>query len=238
MNVDSIADGLAHAWRSGAPYHADFAQPPSEHDAYAIQDRVAAALGWFSEGRSSAWKAGGRDVLTAAPLPRVLASGSSWSRIGDALVIVEAEVSLRLARTPSSADDAGSCIGTMCASIEIVSTRLRDGIKAPAMWKLADQQLHASSVIGPEVPFVARDWAKQRGRIIVNGDAREFEGTHPNGDPAYPVAWLARHAADRGRPLGTGDLVMTGAWIIAEAKPGDSIEAQFDGVGAASVRIA
>ena len=238
MNLDSIAAGLANAWRTGAPYRADVSTVPSEHDAYAIQDRVADALGWFPEGRASAWKAGGRDVLTAAPLPRVLASGSSWTRTGEAIVIVEAEVSLRLGRTPTSLDDVESCIATMCASIEIVSTRLVDGTKAPPMWKLADQQLHACSIIGTEVPYAPRDWAKQRGRLIVNGTAREFRGTHPNGNPAYPVSWLARHAADRGRSLRAGDLVMTGAWLIAEAKPGDSVEAQFQDIGSASVRIA
>lgn len=237
MNLDSIAAGLANAWRTGAPYREDFSAVPTEHDAYAIQDRVGDALGWFPDGRARAWKAGGREVLTAAPLPRVLPSGSIWTRTGEAIIIVEAEVSLRLARTPSNADEIESCIGTMCASIEIVSTRLIDGTKAPPMWKLADQQLHACSIIGAEMPYVRRDWTKQRGRLIVNGTAREFQGTHPNGNPAYPVSWLARHAADRGRPLRAGDLVMTGAWLIAEATPGDSVEAQFQDIGSASVRI-
>ena len=236
--LDSIAEALANAWRTGTPYRADFAHPPSEVDAYAVQDRVGAMLQWFPGGRARAWKAGGRDVLTGAPLPRVLASGATWSRVGGGMIVVEAEVSLRLSRTPASPEDVAACIGSMCASIEIVGTRMVDGINAPPLWKLADQQLHACSIIGSEMPYAARDWQRQRGRLVVNGVAREFEGTHPNGDPAFPVSWLARHVQSRGRPLHEGDLVMTGAWAIAEAKPGDHVEAQFDGIGACSVRIA
>ena len=236
--IDVIAEALASAWRTGTPYRANFAQPPSESEAYAIQDRVAAALRWFADDRPHAWKAGGRDVLTAAPLPRVLQSGATWSRIGEDIIVVEAEVSLRLARTPIAPEDVASCLGRMCASIEIVGTRMDDGINAPAPWKLADQQLHACSIVGAEIPYAPRDWQRQRGRLVVNGVVRDFEGTHPNGDPAFPLSWLARHAEARGRTLEAGDLVMTGAWVIAEAKPGDLVEAQFDGIGTCSVRVA
>ena len=236
--VESIIEALAGAWRTGTPYRADFAHPPSESQAYAIQDGVAAALRWFADGRAHAWKAGGRDVLTAAPLPRVLSSGATWSRVGEGIIVMEAEVSLRLARTPVTPGDVDSCIGHMCASIEIVGTRLCDGINAPAPWKLADQQLHACSIAGADIPYAARDWRRQRGRLVVNGVARDFEGTHPNGDPVFPLSWLARHAQGRGTPLQAGDLVMTGAWLIAEAKPGDLVEAHFDGIGTCSVRVA
>jgi 2-keto-4-pentenoate hydratase len=194
-------------------------------------------LGWFSGGAPRAWKAGGRDQLTAAPLPRVQTSGSEWSARGHSMLVVEAEVSVRLSQTPDPDGDVAACIGSMCASIEIVGTRMVDGLKAPPAWKLADQQLHAGSVMGEEIAFVARDWQRQRGAIAINGLTREFQGTHPNGNPAFPITWLARHAASRGCPLRAGDVVMTGSWIVVEAKPGDSVDVHFEDIGTASLRI-
>ena len=59
-------------------------------------------------------------------------------------------------------------------------------------------------IVGAEIPYVPRDWPRQRGRLVVNGVVREFEGTHPNGDPACPLSWLASHAQARGRALQAG----------------------------------
>ncbi|MDQ6620456.1 MAG: hypothetical protein M3Z31_12315 [Pseudomonadota bacterium] len=235
--MNEIVRGLLAAWHGGPLYPADFTRQLSEADAYAIQEAVEAGLAHAAKAGARAWKAGGRDHLTAAPLPRVLASGSEWVPCTEAPLLVEAEVSLRLSKAPSRPDELPACIATMCASIEIVSTRMVNGLQAPAHWKLADHQLHGVSIAGKEIPYVARSWAAQRGRIVISGRATEFAGSHPNGDPAFPLAWLMQHAAARARPLEANDFIMTGSWIVAEAQRGDVVEAHFDDLGSAAVRI-
>lgn len=237
--MEEVARHLAQAWRSGtawtpAAYH-DF----SAEEAYAIQDRVAALLEWFPDGHPRAWKAGGNPILTAAPLPHIQHSGSTWHASGLAEIVVEAEVALRLARAPDDAQDVSNCIGTMCVAIEIVGTRMHNGLKAPSSWKLADQQVHAGFVIGAETLYAMRDWQRQRGTIVINGEVKSsFEGSHPNGNPAHPLTFLFEHARKRTGGLRAGDIVTTGAWAIVPAKIGDAVQVQFDGLGEVSVRIA
>lgn len=207
-------------------------------DGYAVQDGVGSALGWFPDGAPKAWKAGGKPFMTAAPLPQVLTEPAMWSGAGHHDLVMEAELAFRLASTPAKDQSIESCLGTMCVSIEIVATRITDGLKAPLAWKLADQLVHASLVIGAEIPYTARDWSQQPCRVLVNGVTRaEAQGSHPNGDPMLPVSWLAGHAAERTGGLRTGDLVTTGAWLLLPVQRGDSIEVQFEGIGKASVRI-
>ncbi|HZQ61581.1 MAG TPA: fumarylacetoacetate hydrolase family protein [Casimicrobiaceae bacterium] len=237
--LDQIARHLADAWRSGRAWTVEQHDALTPEDSYAIQDRVARLLEWFPDGHPRAWKAGGNPTLTAAPLARVQASGTTWHLHGVGDIVAEAEISLRLARSPRDAQDVHACIGTMCASIEIVATRMKNGLKAPPAWKTADQQLHAGSVMGTEIPFAARDWKQQRGTLAINGEIKvSFEGTHPNGDPAYPLTWLVDHARARTGALRAGDAIMTGAWALVAANIGDLVEVEFENIGRVSVRLA
>jgi len=241
-HIQAIADALVHARRDRTVWSPDFSQPLSIEEAYAVQDRVASALGWFAARRPAAWKAGGPDRLTeptAAPLPSVRESGVRWPCTGQHALSVEAEVAVRFGRTPSTSVDIIDCIDTMCVSIEIVATRLADGLHAPAAWKLADQQLHADLVIGAEVPFTARDWSSQRCSLSINGKVQlAVQGAHPCGDPLFSLAWLAQHARRCGDGLRAGDLVTTGSWTgITPVQPGDRVVARFDGIGEAVVEL-
>ncbi len=198
---NTIVRELARAHRSGLAWQPEaFDASLGTAEAYGIQDAVAAELGWFTNGVAG-WKAGGKGQMTAAPLPVVLASGSTWKPGATGDLIAEAEVGFRLGRTPASAEDVVACISTMCVTIEIVGTRMVRGLAAPAAWKTADQQMHAVLVAGAEIPFVARDWAEQRYTLTVNGNTRaQAKGTHPNGDALAPLPWLFEHAHARARP--------------------------------------
>jgi 2-keto-4-pentenoate hydratase len=241
--IDTIAGGFIEARRNGRLWAPAAYQPLSAADAYAVQDRVGAALGWFAQDRPAAWKAGAPNRSaepTAAPLPSVLQSGAQWPCAGWHGLGVEAEIAFRLGKTPSSKDDILHCIATMCVSIEICATRLADVSTAPAEWKLADQQSHADLVIGPEIPFAAREWDRQRCIVEINGAvAAEAEGSHPCADPLWPLPWLAKHAAARGKALRAGDLITTGSWVgILPVKAGDRVSASFDGIGSVQLQLA
>ncbi len=236
----SIVHGLAQAHRSGVSWQPDhFDASLNTADGYAIQDAVAAELGWFAQGRVPAWKAGGTNQMTAAPLPLVLASGSTWCPGATRELLMEAEVGLRLGRTPASAEDVLACIATMCVTIEIVGTRMVDGLAAPAAWKTADQQVHGVLVAGTEIAFASRDWMEQNYTVAINGALRaQGKGTHPNGHAPEPLPWLFVHAQERQRGLRAGDLITTGAWAVIPIQPGDRVEVEFAGIGNAAVHIA
>jgi 2-keto-4-pentenoate hydratase/2-oxohepta-3-ene-1,7-dioic acid hydratase in catechol pathway len=219
--------------------------------AYAAQDAVASAFGWFDGVPGRHWKSGGPSreaALTHAPLPPA-GVWTSPAQAGDwpfHLRGIEAEIALRLGREVSpelamSLDlaEAAGLIDSMCVSIEIVDSRWEDGLNAPAFAKLADQQLHGALVLGTWVPFVSRDWAAQVARVQVGAQAPvECQGTHSLADPAFLLpAWL-RHATRQGHSLPAGTVVTTGTWVgVLHAAAGDLVTAEFPGIGSASVQL-
>lgn len=226
---------------------------PDAAAAYAVQDGVAAALGWFDGARPRHWKSGGpsRDAVpTHAPLP----PDGVWTSPADArarawpfhLRGIEAEIALRLARDVDAARAATldgvaalALVDAMGVSIELVDSRWSEGLGAPPLAKLADLQSHGALVLGAWVPFAARDWAAQSCVLTIgSAPALTFRGTHAMGDPAFVLpAWL-RHATRDGAVLAAGTVVTTGTWCgLPLAAPGDRVVADFPGIGRAEVQL-
>jgi 2-keto-4-pentenoate hydratase len=251
--VQTVADALISAWREQRPVDAAPLEPLLKEgdQAYAVQDRVAQALGWFGEPVPRHWKSGGPSrsaVLTHAPLPpqRV------WSSPADArdahfnLRLIEAEVALRLARdvTPADAqalshEAAGSLVDAMTVSIEVVDSRWKQARSAGALLKLADLQSHGALSLGAWKPYAARDWAKQTCSVTIGGaPAQDFHGTHSLADPAWPLPLWLRHATRKGATVPRGTVVTTGTWCgMLEAHKGDRVRAVFEGIGEAEVQL-
>jgi 2-keto-4-pentenoate hydratase len=245
MTLTSLASRIAHALvqarRSGTPWQPDlpFDDTLDTEQAYAIQRAVADDMGWFAQGKVPAWKAGGKGVMTAAPLPVLLASGTTWQPGATVELIAEAEIALRLGRTPTSAETVIDCVSAMCVSIEMVGTRIVRGLSAPGAWKTADQQVHGVVVAGTEVPFVRQDWSQLVCSLLVNGkEVAATTGGHPNNDPTAPLAFLYAHAQAQGLPLQAGDLITTGACALHKVALGDEVEAVFPGIGRTTVTVA
>lgn len=247
----AATQALVNARRTRQPALAAGAELPDAAAAYAVQDAVAAAFGWFGERPARYWKSGGpsRDaVLTHAPLPPdgVSASPADLRERPLRLRGIEAEVALRLARDVDAslaasldASAAASLVDAMCVSIEIVDSRWVEGLEAPALAKLADLQSHGALVLGPWVPFAARDWNEQVCRVRIGARAPvERRGSHALADPLFVLpAWL-RHATRGGRGVPAGTVVSTGTWVgILQAAAGDLVSAEFPGIGQASVQL-
>jgi 2-keto-4-pentenoate hydratase len=251
--IEVVADHLVRARRDNtladaAPLAEALADAA---DAYAVQERVALELGWFGAAPPRYWKSGGasRDaVLTHAPLPPA-GVWTSPARSGTwpfHLRGIEAEVALRLARDVDAAlaatldaDSARTLIDAMAVSIELVDSRWREALEAPALCKLADLQSHGALVLGDWRAFEARDWRAQSCRVRIGAQAAvERRGTHSLGDPAFLLpAWL-RHATRQGATLVAGTVVTTGTWVgILQAAEGDLVTAEFPGIGQASVQL-
>jgi 2-keto-4-pentenoate hydratase len=251
-NVDRVAQALLRARRThttlpSALFARELNRP---EEAYAVQDAVAHALGWFGDTPARHWKSGAPSrnaEATHAPLPPdgvwhspARAAHRSFHRRG-----IEAEIALRL-RQPVDAARAASLtpqqslglIDAMTVAIEIVDSRWVDD-DAPALLKLADMQVNGALVLGDWVPFVARDWSAQTCRAQVGRQpVVQRSGSHPCGDPTWSLlAWL-RHATREGATLAAGSVVTTGSWIgLLQAQPGDCVGVAFDGIGHASVQL-
>jgi 2-keto-4-pentenoate hydratase len=100
--------------------------------------------------------------------------------------------------------------------------------------------VHGALVVGTGIPWRGTlPWDTLVAIVRRDGEVvRETRGGHPLGNLLFMLPWLARHAADSGLPLGTGDLVTAGTWTgVFEAAPGQTIEVEFPDVGRASARF-
>jgi 2-keto-4-pentenoate hydratase len=220
-------------------------------DAYAVQDGVAAALGWFGHAAPRHWKSGGPSLatpLTHAPLPPagVRASPASFADLPLHAPAIEAEIALRLsvdvdaARAAQlSAQDVESLVDAMTVSIEVVDSRWREGAQAPALLRLADLQSHGALALGAWVPFARRPWSAQRCEVRIGSQARVVRtGTHSLGDPAAVLPQWLQHATRGAATLPAGTVVTTGTWVgVLAARRGDEVTVAFDGIGSASLRL-
>ncbi|MDE2004491.1 MAG: fumarylacetoacetate hydrolase family protein [Betaproteobacteria bacterium] len=225
--------------------------PANDAEAYAVQEAVAAALGWFDTARAPAWKVGaaGREATpNAAPLPPrgVRTSPAHCAADSFRSIGIEGEIAFRLRSAPvpeAIAHDASALdasIGELVVTIEVVDPRYADVDAAGPALKLADQGLHGALVVGSGVPYREIDWHSQVARVRCDGRiVTETHGGHPLGDLRFLLAWLAGHAAGRGRALAAGDVVTAGTWTgVVEVMPGQTVEVEFPGIGKASARFA
>ncbi|MEO5770868.1 MAG: fumarylacetoacetate hydrolase family protein [Burkholderiaceae bacterium] len=250
--IDAAVQALVEARRSGRS--ATAVTLPDAAAAYAVQARVAAELGWFSEGpAASHWKSGGPSrgaEMTHAPLP----PAGVWNSPADARKRawpfhfrgVEAEIALRIVRDVDATlaatldvDAARELVDAMCVAIELVDSRWSEGRGAPALAKLADLQSHGALVLGPWVPFAARDWSAQTCAVTIgDAPAQTYRGTHSLDDPAFVLPGWLRHATREGACLRAGSVVTTGTWCgLPLAAAGDRVTAEFAGIGRASVQL-
>lgn len=219
--------------------------------AYAVQDRVAAALGWFGDAPPRYWKSGGpsRDAdLTHAALPpaAVRASPADFSDLTFHGLGIEAEVALRLGRdvspeqaaalTPETVD---SLIDAMAVSVEVVASRWLEAGAAPALLRLADQQSHGALALGEWQRYERRDWALQRCEVGIGSlAATRHTGTHSLGDPAWLLPQWLRHLTRVGAHVPAGTIVTTGTWCgLQPAQRGDTVNVAFAGLGQVTLRL-
>lgn len=175
-------------------------------DVYAVQEGVAAALGW-TLGR---WKSGGASL--AGPFGHSPVN----PLVSHPLLGIEAEVALRIGRDVMPEDAQGPLDGVvdaMCIAVELIASRWEEGLAAPELLRLADHQSNAGLLLGPWQPWRSLDWAQLDWRLALPGQPDVVRrGGHSLANPAAVVpAWL-RHATRHGDKLRAGAVVTTGAW--------------------------
>lgn len=125
-------------------------------------------------------------------------------------------------------------------AIEIVDSRIRDW-KIGIVDTVADNASSGLYVLGSR-PVSLRDFdpllcgmvMERRGEPVTTGAGRACLGS-----PVSSAAWLARTMAAAGRPLTTGDVILSGALgpMVAVA-PGDVVEARISGLGSVTAAFA
>lgn len=255
-NTQALADCLAQAHRTRTPAGSGAWESTlvDTEAAYALQDQVASALGWFSAGPARYWKSGGgsrQAPLSHAALPPhgVRSSPADFSDLALHLPGIEAEIALRLACDVSaeqaaklSHQEALGLIDALTVSVEVVASRWVEGGAAPALLRLADLQSHGALALGawqPFAGFAAHDWSQQQCTVHVGEQhTSEHVGSHPLGDPTWVLpAWL-KHLTRHGAKASAGTIVTTGTWCgLIPTRRGDQIRVSFAGIGAVELRL-
>lgn len=250
--LQEVIAALVAARRSGKPALAAplRAALNTDGEAYAIQDAVAQALGWFADGGPRYWKSGGasRDsVLSHAALPSagVRVAGDTLADLSFHTPAIEAEIVLRLAEdvTPERAQhlghaDAPALVEAMAVAIEIADSRWDEGLQAPPALRLADQGSHGALILGEWMPSRAHDWAGQRCEVRFGGTpVIANTGAYSLGDPLWLLPIWLRHATRGGRTVAARTVVTTGSWVGAIPMPkGADVLVRFPGLGEVGLR--
>jgi len=217
-------------------------RPRNEAEAYAIQDALLpshAIIGWKVAPASAA--KGHR----CSPIAAADASENSGAIAPDATSPeIEAEVALVLkenldGRKLVGRSDLLNAVSGACLAIEVLDSCFTDRKRVDELSALADRQSNAGLVFGPlATDWRARDLADVRPMFnIVRGGEIAMTKAAPSTDAVLDaVVWLANHAADRGRPLRAGQIIITGARVgPMPIAPGQTFMASADGFESVSI---
>jgi 2-keto-4-pentenoate hydratase len=249
VSAAALAALLIEARRTGRrvpPPGADLV-PMDNAGAYEVQEAVARQLGFAVAG----WKVGSpnpRGEVSAAPLfdRLVTPSPARFSPAADSFRAVEAELALSLARDlpprpqPYGEDEAWDAVAAVHVAIELLDSRFIDRNKTAPTALLADNLSNGGFSYGAPVAVRAVDFLSAQVSLVIDGkEAKSATGGNLAGHPRRLLAWLANHAASRGRPLTKGAIVTTGSHTgITIAPPRAQIIARFAGIGEASLALA
>lgn len=248
MNVAATAARLVAARRTGlrvARLEPDLL-PGSNEDAYAVQDETMRVMGAALAG----WKVGSANPAAepvAAPLLDTLVrpSPARFPVTPESFRGVEAELALKLGRgLPArnqgyGEDEAWAAVASVHVAIELLDSRYADrrAMSAPAL--LADMQSNGGFTYGAPIPVARVDFLTARASLAIDGkEEKSAVGGNPAGHPRRLLAWLANHAAKRGRALREGDIITTGSHTgITVAPVGTRVVVRFEGFGEAVLEL-
>jgi 2-keto-4-pentenoate hydratase len=154
---------------------------------------------------------------------------------------VEFELAVRLVidlpkgASPWTRDTVRPAISTVMPAFELIEDRNAVYRETRATSLIADNAWNGGIVLGRPTTNPVGDLDGIEGRLIRNGEMVKSGRTD---DPLGALAWVANLAADRGRPLKTTQMVVTGSVITTmPAKPGDVFVFELAGLGESQLTI-
>jgi 2-keto-4-pentenoate hydratase len=166
---------------------------------------------------------------------RVHTSPATIKRTDFVNVVVECELAVRMAKPmPKRAaaytrEDARAAIGAVMPAFELIEDRNAVYKECKALSLIADNAWNGGIVLGAPVKVNAdHELNGLKGRLQTGSGAREGL----TDDPMGALAWLANLAADRGRPLEAGMIVITGSLIpTLPIAAGETFVFEIEGLG-------
>jgi 2-keto-4-pentenoate hydratase len=151
-------------------------------------------------------------------------------------VRVECELAVRLGRDlakrekPYTPEDVRTAVSEVMAAFELIEDRHADYTVSKALSLIADNAWNGGIVVGPAKALPASLELDGIPGILKRNGKEEARGK--TDDPMGALAWLANLAAERGRPMQAGMVVITGSVITTvDIGAGDRLDFALDGVG-------
>jgi 2-keto-4-pentenoate hydratase len=155
-------------------------------------------------------------------------------------VVIECELAVRVSRTldrkakPYSRDEVRQAVAAVMPAFELIEDRnaVYKGSRATSL--IADNAWNGGIVLGAPVAVPGdMDLNGLKGRLAIDGQpAREG----PTDDPMGALAWVVNLAAERGRPLAAGQVVITGSVIpTLPISAGQDFRFGIEGLGEVAV---
>lgn len=208
---------------------------------YALQDEIISRIGPVG-----GWKilAGGQGDPTCSPIPanRWFANEASISSARHRFVLAEVEIAVKLGADLAGNADAAAAeaaIASIHPIIEMVGSPFVDRDAVDANAKLGDLQSNGAVIVGPALDeAVKAELTTLPVRLLL--DSVEAKATEAGANWAAiveAVRWLAGHAASRGLPLTAGNVIITGARVVAPHAPATLVEGDMGKWGKVSARL-
>jgi 2-keto-4-pentenoate hydratase len=229
-------------------------RPRSLDDAYAVQDRLAARLGWDVGGWFCACTNPDMQRQFGLPGPycarlftRLLhASPGSVAAADHPPLVLECEFAFTLASdlptraAPYQRHEVEDAVATVHPAIELVAGHLDDWPNQDVCSVIADNGTDGALIYGAgRADWRDLDLTDIPVTLTVNGKFQRIgAGRDVMGDPLAALVWLANHRARVGDGLKAGQIHNTGtATAIYWAAAGDDAVADFGPLGAACLKI-
>ena len=219
--------------------------PDTRETAYAVQNETVAALGAVGAWKVAPKPADGEPFCSPILAQHVFADGATLARKELRGLAMEVEIAVTLkADLPLrsgayTADEIKAAVASFHLAFEVVASRYRDRLTTPQLAGIADLQSNGAVILGQAV--AANEWpefGQQAMSMYLDGAlAQASEGNASTENMLQSLSWLAGHAAARGLPLKSGDVIITGARLGATPFDGNLATAEAPGLGTVSVRF-
>ena len=249
--AQAAAELLLAAWQDPAkaiPALPDALRPRDESQAYAIQQAVMPALGRVGGWKVSASTPGADAHFACAPMPltnfhEISHEGRAHLPATAATRGVEAEICFRLKQdletraAPYTREEIVDAIDGCHPAIEVLGSRFAGAQPPDPLCALADFNTHGAFVFGaPVAGWRSLDFARETGRMLVDGAEFARSTGNPAGEMLRMLVWLANAGTRWAGGLRAGQVVTCGSWSgKAPVRPGTIARAVFEGAGAVEV---
>jgi 2-keto-4-pentenoate hydratase len=168
---------------------------------------------------------------------RVHASPASITKSNFTNLVIECELAVRLdadlpkRSTPYTPETVRAAIGAIMPAFELIDDRNAVYKETSALSLIVDNAWNGGIVLGaPQALPPALDLNGLSGHLTIDGGSPR---TGKTDNPLVALAWVANLAADRGRPMTSGMVVITGSVIpTLPIAPGQTFNFEIDTLGA------